>query len=145
MPVQLEEGRSLREGRLTVSTPGWTPPKRSWLQKFGDAFRGLYHAVSTEWSFAAHLPVAAAAVALAAWLGISPVEWCLVALSIGGVIAAEVFNTSVESLARALDSGPDQRVKDALDTASAAVLVAVGAAIMVGLVIFGPRLLAVLR
>ncbi|RLS84759.1 MAG: diacylglycerol kinase family protein [Planctomycetota bacterium] len=145
MPVQLEEGRSLREGRLTVSTPGWTPPKRSWLQKFGDAFRGLYHAVSTEWSFAAHLPVAAAAVALAAWLGISPVEWCLVALSIGGVIAAEVFNTSVESLARALDSGPDQRVKDALDTASAAVLVAVGAAIMVGLVIFGPRLLALLR
>jgi diacylglycerol kinase len=130
---------------LTVSTPGWTPPKRSWLQKFGDAFRGLYHAVSTEWSFAAHLPVAAAAVALAAWLGISPVEWCLVTLSIGGVIAAEVFNTSVESLARALDSGPDQRVKDALDTASAAVLVAVGAAIMVGLVIFGPRLLAVLR
>jgi len=130
---------------LTVSTPGWTPPKRSWLQKFGDAFRGLYHAVSTEWSFAAHLPVALAAVALAAWLGISPVEWCLVALSIGGVIAAEVFNTSVESLARALDSGPDQRVKDALDTASAAVLVAVGAAIMVGLVIFGPRLLALLR
>jgi len=130
---------------LTVSTTSWTPPKRSWLQKFGDAFRGLYHAVSTEWSFAAHLPVAAAAVALAAWLGISPVEWCLVALSISGVIAAEVFNTSVESLARALDSGPDQRVKDALDTASAAVLVAVGAAIMVGLVIFGPRLLALLR
>lgn len=128
-----------------MSTPGWTPPKRSWLQKFGDAFRGLFHAVSTEWSFAAHLPVAAAAVALAAWLGISPVEWCLVVLSIGGVIAAEVFNTSVESLARALDSGPDQRVKDALDTASAAVLVAVGAAIMVGLVIFGPRLLVLLR
>ena len=139
--MQLEEGRSLRQGRVGLSTTA----KRSWLQKFGDAFRGLYHAVSTEWSFAAHLPVAAAAVALAAWLGISPVEWCLVALSIGGVIAAEVFNTSVESLARALDSGPDQRVKDALDTASAAVLVAVGAAIMVGLVIFGPRLLALLR
>jgi hypothetical protein len=130
---------------VTVPTPDWKPPKRSWLQKFGDAFRGLFHAVSTEWSFAAHLPVAAAAVALAAWLGISPVEWCLVALSIGGVIAAEVFNTSVESLARALDSGPDQRVKDALDTASAAVLVAVGAAILVGLAIFGPRLLALLQ
>jgi diacylglycerol kinase len=128
-----------------VATPGWTPPKRSWLQKFGDAFRGLFHAVSTEWSFAAHLPVAAAAVALAAWLGISPVEWSLVALSIGGVIAAEVFNTSVESLARALDSGPDSRIKDALDTASAAVLVAVGSAILVGLAIFGPRLLALLR
>ena len=43
-----------------MTTPGWTPPKRSWLRKFGDAFRGLFHAVSTEWSFVAHLPVAAA-------------------------------------------------------------------------------------
>ncbi len=128
-----------------MTSPGWTPPKRSWLGKFADAFRGLFHAVTTEWSFAAHLPVAAAAVALAAWLGISPVEWCLVVLSIGGVVAAETFNTSVESLARALDSGPDQRIKDALDTASAAVLVAVGAAILVGLLIFGPRLLALVR
>jgi diacylglycerol kinase len=128
-----------------VTSPGWTPPKRSWLGKFADAFRGLFHAVTTEWSFAAHLPVAAAAVALAAWLGISPVEWCLVVLSIGGVVAAETFNTSVESLARALDSGPDQRIKDALDTASAAVLVAVGAAILVGLLIFAPRLLALVR
>jgi diacylglycerol kinase len=128
-----------------VTSPGWTPPKRSWLGKFADAFRGLFHALTTEWSFAAHLPVAAAAVALAAWLGISPVEWCLVVLSIGGVVAAETFNTSVESLARALDSGPDQRIKDALDTASAAVLVAVGAAILVGLLIFGPRLLALVR
>jgi diacylglycerol kinase len=143
--VQLEEGRPLREGRLTVAAPGWTPPKRSWLGKFADAFRGLFHALLTEWSFAAHLPVAAAAVALAAWLGIDRVEWCLVVLAIGGVIAAEVFNTSVESLARALDSGPDQRIKDALDTASAAVLVAVGAAILVGLLVFGPRLVALAR
>ena len=115
-------------------------PPRSWLRKFGDAFRGLFHAVTSEWSFAAHLPAAVAAVAIAAWLGISPVEWCLVVLSIGAVVAAEVFNTSIESLARALDSGPDPRIRDALDTASAAVLVTVGAAILVGLVIFAPRL-----
>jgi len=130
---------------VTVTTPGWTPPKRSWLRKFGDAFRGLFHAVSTEWSFAAHLPVAAAAVALGLWLRLGPVEWCLVVLAISGVVAAEVFNTSVESLARALDRGPDERIKDALDTASAAVLVAVGGAVLVGLLIFGPRLPAVLR
>jgi len=130
---------------VTVAAPDWTPPKRSWLRKFGDAFRGLYHALSTEWSFAAHLPAAAAAVALGMWLGLAAVEWCLVVLAIAGVVAAEVFNTSVESLARALDRGPDQRIKDALDTASAAVLVAVGGAILVGLMIFGPRLVAIVR
>ena len=128
-----------------MAAPDWTPPKRSWLRKFGDAFRGLYHALSTEWSFAAHLPAAAAAVVLGMWLGLAAVEWCLVVLAIAGVVAAEVFNTSVESLARALDRGPDQRIKDALDTASAAVLVAVGGAILVGLMIFGPRLVALVR
>lgn len=127
-----------------MPSSGWTPPPRSWLQKFGDAFRGLFHAVSTEWSFAAHLPVAAVAVACGCWFGLSGVEWCLVALAIGAVVAAEVFNTSIESLAKALESGPDPRIRDALDTASAAVLVTVLAAIVVGLVIFAPRFLALL-
>ncbi|MCE9631941.1 MAG: diacylglycerol kinase [Planctomycetia bacterium] len=117
-------------------------PPRSWLHKFGDAFRGLFHAVTNEWSFAAHLPVAAVAVGCAAWFRISPVEWCLVTLAIGAVLAAEVFNTSIESLAKAMETGPDPRIGVALDTASAAVLVAVGTAIVVGLVIFGPRALA---
>ena len=62
-------------------------------------------------------------------------------LAIGAVVAAEVFNTSIESLAKAMETGPDLRIRDALDTASAAVLVAVAVAIIVGLVIFVPRFL----
>ncbi|MEX0668992.1 MAG: diacylglycerol kinase [Pirellulales bacterium] len=123
------------------SHPG---PPRSWLRKFGDAFRGLFHAVTNEWSFAAHLPVAAVAVGCAAWFQIGPVEWCLVTLAIGAVVVAEVMNTSIESLAKAMETGPDPRIRDALDTASAAVLVAVGAAIVVGLVIFVPRFLSLM-
>ncbi len=117
-------------------------PPRSWLRKFGDAFRGLFHAVTSESSFAAHLPVAAVAVGCSAWFGISPVEWCLVTLAIGAVVAAEVFNTSIESLAKAMETGPDPRIRDALDTASAAVLVTVAGAIVVGLVIFVPHVWA---
>ena len=77
------------------------PPPRTWIGKFADAFRGLFLSVATQSSFAAHIPAALAAVALAAWLGISSVEWCLVAFAIGLVIMAEVFNTSIEALARA--------------------------------------------
>jgi diacylglycerol kinase len=119
--------------------------KRTWLGKFGDSFRGLFRAVATESSFAAHLPAAAAAAALGAWLGLSAGEWCLVTLAIGGVLAAETVNSAVEMLAKALDRGPDERIRDALDMASGAVLVTVGTAIVVGLVIFGPRLVALVR
>ena len=119
--------------------------KRTWAGKFGDSFRGLFRAVSTESSFAAHLPVAAAAVACGWFFGLSAGEWCLVAIAIGAVLAAETFNSSIEMLAKALDRGPDERIRDALDMASGAVLVTVGTAIVVGLVLFVPRLLALVR
>ncbi|MFM8986739.1 MAG: diacylglycerol kinase [Planctomycetia bacterium] len=119
--------------------------QRTWLGKFGDSFRGLFRAVATESSFAAHLPAAAAAIALGAWLGLSAGEWCLVALAIGGVLAAETVNSAIEMLAKALDRGPDERIRDALDMASGAVLVTVGTAIVVGLAVFGPRLLSLMR
>lgn len=121
-----------------------TPPPRSWLGKFADAFRGLFEAVRTQSSFAAHISVAVAAVALAAWLDISPGEWCLVALAIGLVIMAEVFNTAVEALARAVGRYPDDDLRDALDHASGGVLVAVLTAVVIGLIVLGPRLWALL-
>jgi diacylglycerol kinase len=118
--------------------------KRTWAGKFGDSFRGLFRAVVTESSFAAHLPAAAAAVASGWFCGLSAGEWCLVTLAIGAVLTAETINSAIEMLAKALDRGPDERIRDALDMASGAVLVTVGTAIVIGLVIFGPRLLAVI-
>lgn len=120
------------------------PPPRTWLGKFADAFRGLFLSVRTQSSFAAHLPVAAAAVALGAWLGLAPVEWGLVALAIGLVIMAEVFNTAIEALAKAVGTYPDDGIRDALDHASGGVLVAVLTAVTIGLVVLGPKLWAVL-
>ena len=120
------------------------PPPRTWLGKFADAFRGLFLSVGTQSSFAAHLPVAAAAVALGAWLGLAPVEWGLVTLAIGLVIMAEVFNTAIEALAKAVGTYPDDGIRDALDHASGGVLVAVLTAVTIGLVVLGPKLWAVL-
>ena len=120
------------------------PPPRTWLGKFADAFRGLFLSVGTQSSFAAHLPVAAAAVALGAWLGLAPVEWGLVVLAIGLVIMAEVFNTAIEALAQAVGTYPDDGIRDALDHASGGVLVAVLTAVTIGLVVLGPKLWAVL-
>lgn len=118
------------------------PPPRTWLGKFADAFRGLFHALRTQTSFAAHIPVAGLAVAAGLWLGLSAAEWGLVTLAIGMVIGAEVFNTALEDLARAVGRYPDDGIRDALDTASAGVLVAVTTAVVVGCIVLGPRLLA---
>jgi diacylglycerol kinase len=115
--------------------------RRSWAHKFSDAFRGLSRAVRSQSSFAVHLAVAAVVVALAAALRVSAVEWCLLVGAIAMVLAAEIFNSAVESLARALGPGWNPRVRDALDMASAAVLVAACGAAVVGLIVFCSRLL----
>jgi diacylglycerol kinase (ATP) len=100
--------------------------------------------VAGQSSFAVHLVAAAAAVALAALLRVSAVEWAVLALAIGGVLAAEIFNTAMESLARGPGSRRHPRLRDALDIAAAGVLVAAATAVAVGAAVFGPRILALL-
>lgn len=112
----------------------------SWRQKFGHAFRGLRRALRTQHSFAVHLAVAAAVVVAAAVLQVSATGWALLTLAIGLVLVAETFNTAVESLARAVDTRFHPRLRDALDIASAAVLLAAGTAVVIGLIVFLPRL-----
>ena len=121
-----------------------TSVRRGWARKFAAAGRGLVRAVAGQSSFAVHLVAAAAAVALAALLRVSAVEWAVLALAIGGVLAAEIFNTAMESLARGPGSRRHPRLRDALDIAAAGVLVAAATAVAVGAAVFGPRILALL-
>jgi len=117
---------------------------RSWSQKFADAFRGLSRAVRSQSSFAVHLGMATAVVAAGAVMQVSPVEWCLLVFAIGLVLMAEIFNTAIESLARGPGSRRHPRLRDALDMASSGVLVAATTAAVIGLVVFGPRLPALM-
>jgi len=114
---------------------------RTWSRKFADAFRGVSRAVKTQSSFAVHLAAAAAVVTAGVIFRVSAWEWCLLALSIGLVLMAEIFNTAIESLARAPGSRRHPRLRDALDMASAAVLLAAITAAVIGVIVFGPRLL----
>ena len=117
----------------------------SWRQKFGHAFRGLRRALRTQHSFAVHLAVAAVVVLVATALRVSATDWALLVLVIGLVLVAETFNTAVESLARAVDTRFHPRLRDALDIASGAVLLAAGTAVVIGLIVFLPQFLRLLR
>ena len=86
-----------------------------------------------------HLPIALLVAAAAAILRATAVEWGILLLAIGIVLLAEMFNTALESLARALQTGPHPRVRDALDIASGAVLLASLLAAAIGLTVLGHR------
>ena len=108
-----------------------TYQKRSLVRKFGSAFRGWRRGMRAESNFFVHLFVAALVVAAGLVLRVSWLEWCLLALCIGSVLAAEMFNTAIEHLAKAVTREQDDLLRDALDMSSAAVLLtAIGAAIV---------------
>jgi diacylglycerol kinase len=128
---------------ISSGTPSGTL-SRTWSRKFADAFRGLWRAVRSQTSFAVHLVVAGGVVAAGAWFRVQAWEWCLLVLAIGLVLMAEIFNTGIESLARGPGSRRHPRLRDALDMASAAVLVAAMTATVIGLIVFGSRLVALI-
>jgi diacylglycerol kinase len=114
-------------------------PPSSWLQKFRCAFRGVTFAVRSQNSFAVHLAVAAAVIAAGVLLRVSLVEWCLLVLCIVAVVAAELANTAIEHLARAITEDHNEEIRDALDVTSGAVLLAAIGAAVVGTIIFVHR------
>jgi diacylglycerol kinase len=118
--------------------------QRSWVEKFRDAMRGIKVGVRGQSSFFVHFFVAAAVIATATVLKIdSLAEWSLLLLCIAVVLTAEMFNSALESLARAITDQADPNIEAALDIAAGAVLIASIGASLVGTVIFG-KWLAVL-
>lgn len=115
-----------------------------WINKFQVAFHGIALGVRGQSSFAIHLVMSSAVVVLATLLGCSVWQWCLLLLSIGLVVSAELINSAIEHLARGLCPDRNQQVGNALDIASGAVLVASLISATVGLIIFSYRLLQIL-
>jgi len=118
--------------------------QRSWLEKFRDAFRGVPLGVWGQNSFYAHFVVAAFVIATAVVLRVSTIEWCVLVLCITVVLTAEMFNTALEHISREVTGEFSQRIRDALDIGSAAVLMAAVGSVVVGTIVFLPRMLQLL-
>jgi len=114
--------------------------RRSWSEKFADAFRGLKFGIRGHSSFFVHFFVAALTIAAGFVLECSLIEWCALLLCIGIVLTAELFNSAIEVLHRGLDADTRERNWQALDIAAGAVLMASITAAIVGCLIFGHRL-----
>lgn len=107
-----------------------------WINKFKFAFRGLQYGVAGQSSYWVHIPATVAVPLLAFWLNCSLWQWCVLAMCIGLVWSLELINSAIELLARGLCTDHNTQVGKALDTASAAVLVAAITALVIGLSIF---------
>ena len=95
------------------------------------ALQGLRTAWSGESSFRTHVIIAVLVLVAGIILRPAPVWWALLALAVGIVIAAELFNTALERLADHVQPKFDADIKAAKDVAAGAVLIATITALVI--------------
>ncbi|HEX5310657.1 diacylglycerol kinase [Aquabacterium sp.] len=102
-----------------------------WLTRLGYAFAGLRTAWLTEKSLRTHA-LATAGVMLALVITRAPAMWwAVMALTIGLVLATELINTAIETLADHLHPQRHEAIRVTKDVAAAAVLVSSTVALLV--------------
>ena len=111
---------------------------------FLSAFSGFLHTLKAERN--ARIILVLGIIALvAAWrLGLEPRECAVIILTVALVFICETFNTLVEDIIDLFRKKYDRRIKLLKDMASAAVLLASLASIAVALLIFLPKIIALM-
>src|SRR5438270_10994634 len=129
--------------------PELPPPSQGEWSKFiagfGYAFSGLWYALRTQRNVRVHVLMALLAIALGIVLHISAVEFALIFVAITAVFIAEMFNTVFELCVDLASPEYHPLAKIAKDVAAGAVLLNAMLAVVIGLFVFGPHLLALIR
>lgn len=114
---------------------------RSRAHSFVYAFEGWRYVLRTQRNAWIHALISLAVLVVGAWLKLSPIEWAIIFLTMGMVWMAELFNTALEAAIDLVSPQKHPLAKIGKDVGAAAVLIAAGIAVMVGLIILGPPLL----
>ncbi len=114
---------------------------KSLFESFKYAWMGLEYAWLHERNMRAHVAMGFTVLFAAMVLEISTLEFVATSLVVGMVIVAEMANTALEALIDLVIKRRDPLAAVAKNAAAGAVLVTSGAAVLVGVAIFVPRLL----
>ncbi len=114
------------------------------IKAFGHAFRGVQDLLKGTPHAVIHLIMALLAILLGILLRITPGEWVAVVIVIGLVFALEAINSAIEALADRITLEQDERIRRVKDLSAAAVFLAAIAALVVGVIIFVPKLIGLL-
>lgn len=113
-------------------------------RSFGYAISGLVHVLKNEKNFRVHSLFILIVILLGSYFGLSRLEWILLALAIGLVLSSEMLNSVIEELIDHLIKEHHEGVRVIKDVSAGAVLVSAMISLVVGLLIFLPRILGLL-
>ena len=113
---------------------------RTRAESFRYAFEGWWHVIRTQSNAWIHAIISVAVILVGFWLQLPARDWAVIILAIGMVWAAEFFNTALEAITDLISPEKNHLAKVSKDVGAAAVLIAAGTSIIIGLLILGPPL-----
>ena len=114
--------------------------KNSQLSSFRLAILGILTAIKQERNVKIHLVITILVIVLGLLNDLSKQEWMLIAFCIGLVISLELINTAIERVVDLVTSEYHPLAKEAKDIAAGAVFVAAILSIVIGGIIFIPKI-----
>ena len=110
------------------------------MNSFRFAFAGIWTLLKTQHNMWIHLVAAVVVVGCGVYVGLSPMEWCVIVLTIMAVWVAEACNTAIEFLADRISTDYHPLIKKAKDVAAGAVLITAVGAVIIGVILFVPHI-----
>jgi diacylglycerol kinase (ATP) len=113
------------------------------LRSFRHAIRGLKFLLE-ENNAKFHLLASIIILSVGFYVKISSIEWTIIIIQIGLVFAAETFNTAIEKLCDFVSSEHQSLIGKVKDLSATAVLIVSVVAVIVGIIIFLPKIFELL-
>jgi len=114
------------------------------LKSFKFAFNGIRILFVNEHNAWLHLAATVLVIITGIAFKISILEWAAVFIAIGLVFTAEAINTSIEKLSDFVSPERRSSIKEVKDLASAGVLISAITALLIGLIVFIPKILTLI-
>lgn len=111
------------------------------INSFKYAIEGFISSFKTERNMKFHIFIMVLVILAGIILKITKAEWIVCIFCIAMVISAELFNTSIETVVDLVMPYKNEKAKIAKDVAAAAVLVLAIASVIIGLMIFMPKII----
>lgn len=115
------------------------------IRSFRDAFAGLSYCFATQRNMAIHAAAGAAVLLLSYLLHLERWEFFFILTAVFAVVIAEAINTAIEKAVDLATKEQHRLAHIAKDVAAGAVLLTTFYAVLVGVLILGPRLWGALQ
>ena len=114
--------------------------KKRLINSFKYAIEGVYAGLKDEQNIKIHVAIMILVIIFGIILKINTIEWIICIILFGLVLSLELINTAIENVVDLAMPEKNEKAKIAKDVAAAAVLVSSICSVIIGLMIFIPKI-----